>query len=391
MNIDNHEVETADPYEKLTRHIRNWLFGLPDSKILRKLIETRFTPEEADFLSRFPHKPTTLDLLSKHLNMTHDELLEKMDAVIKKGFVCEFESTKSIRYAFTDPIFFYYRMPGWKGQSDEWNREISPLLNDYYTNHLGANFLGTSTKGLRAIPIAQTIKDPRQILPYEDILSFVDQEDYRCVTTCACRHRHNLDTNRPDCKHETKNCLHFGKLAHYIVKHDMGREITREETFEILDSAADAGLVHGITNSKQGMDTICNCCSCCCLFLESVKSLQPISIGHQRSNYILKMNHQTCKKCGLCIQRCPMNALGFIPAQGAKKDKDNRTALGPNKDMNLAYDQEKCIGCGVCAYKCPTQSLKLVRKNTEENIPENMSDAGNRILTEMGLDLRTLF
>jgi formate hydrogenlyase subunit 6/NADH:ubiquinone oxidoreductase subunit I len=391
MNNLETEIQVTDPYERLIRHIRNWLFGLPDSGILRKLIKTRFTPEEAEFLSRFPHRPTTLDQLCEHLQMTTDELLITMAPVIKKGFVCEFESSKSVRYAFTDPIFFYYRMPGWKGESDKWNREIAPLLNQYYTSHLGANFLGAPTKGLRAIPVAQTIKDPRQILPYEDILSFVDQEDYHCVTTCACKHRHNLDPNRPNCKHETENCLHFGKLGRYIVKHNMGRQITREETFEILNSSADAGLVHGITNSKRGMDTICNCCSCCCLFLESVKSLQPISIGHQRSNYILSMNDATCKKCGLCVQRCPMNALELAPAKEMAEAEDNTKALKTSENMTVVYDQAKCIGCGVCAYKCPTQSLNLVRKDQEEDIPENMSEAGNRMLAEMGLNPKTLF
>ena len=87
--------QVTDPYERLVRHIRNWLFGLPDSGILRKLIKTRFTPEEAEFLSRFPHRPATLDQLCEHLQMTTDELLITMAPVIKKGFVCEFESSKS--------------------------------------------------------------------------------------------------------------------------------------------------------------------------------------------------------------------------------------------------------------------------------------------------------
>jgi hypothetical protein len=36
----------------------------------------------------------------------------------------------------------------------------------------------------------------------------------------------------------------------------MGREITKEETLEILKKAADAGLVHGTANHQGKRDTI---------------------------------------------------------------------------------------------------------------------------------------
>jgi len=86
-----------------------------------------------------------------------------------------------------------------------------------------------------------------------------------------------------------------------------------------------------------------------------------------------------------------MNALELVPSKGMVEEEDNTKALKTNENLIIVYDQKKCIGCGVCAYKCPTQSLNLIRKEHEEDIPENMSDAGNRMLKEMGLDLKTLF
>jgi formate hydrogenlyase subunit 6/NADH:ubiquinone oxidoreductase subunit I len=152
----------------------------------------------------------------------------------------------------------------------------------------------------------------------------------------------------------------------------MGKEISREETLELLKAAAEAGLVHGISNTREGMDTICNCCSCCCMFLESKHKLG--LYGHQPSNYILEINTRTCQGCGLCVQRCPMTALELIASPEA------RNKLG--KVSNLK--EGLCLGCGVCAYKCPTQSLGLVLRPDEQDFPKNFREQVYRMGKERG-------
>ena len=241
--------------------------------------------------------------------------------------------------------------------------------------------MGHSTKGLRAIPIARSIADTRQIMPYEDVLQFVEQEDYHTVSTCPCRHRHNLDPDLPTCKHETETCLHFGRLGRYIVKYDMGREITKKETLEILANAAEAGLVHGISNTREGMDTICNCCSCCCLFLENVNMPLPVPRGHQPSNYICITNSLTCKGCGLCVERCPMGALSLVHSE------TTYNKVGKVSEL----DSTRCIGCGVCVHKCPTQSLQLVRREEDQDYPRDMGEAARWMLKERGRDISKVY
>jgi len=377
-------------YTDLIERSRTWLFGLPDSDQLMPLLKMRFSPEEADFLRKFPYVPHTLDQLCERLDTSAEELTGKMKPMIRKGLICAFEGRSGIRYSFTDPLFHFLRMPGWKGEDNEWNRSIAPVINQYYIDHMGAEFMGHPTKGLRAIPVAQTIKDTRRIMPYEDVLEFVDYQEYHAVSTCACRHRHNLDPDFPTCKHETENCLHFGKLGKYTVDNDMGRKITPEETLEILKSAADAGLVHGITNSKKGMDTICNCCSCCCLMLEPVKRPTLTPGAHQRSNYLVEANRETCKACGLCAKRCPVNAIELRDKVNAPKPEEGKE-LKPKDSKEVVYNPDYCIGCGVCCHKCPTQSLTLVPRGEEEDIPESMSEIGRRLLVERGRDWSKIF
>ncbi|MBI5582463.1 MAG: 4Fe-4S binding protein, partial [Deltaproteobacteria bacterium] len=218
-------------------------------------------------------------------------------------------------------------------------------------------------------------KDTRHVLPYEDLVQVLEGEEIFVTSHCPCRQRKNLDPESPDCRHETFNCLHFGRLARYMIKNEMGKEISREETLEILQAAAEAGLVHGISNTREGMDTICNCCSCCCLFLESVHHHH--LFGHQPSNYLLEIEPSTCKACGLCVERCPMKALSLQPHPEAQ----NKTGQAP------ALDPERCLGCGVCAFKCPTASLGLVERLEEQDFPLNFRDQVLRMGRERGRDI----
>ncbi len=377
-------------YERLLVRLRTWVFDLPDSDLLMPLLKLRFSNEEAQFLMSFPFIPSTLDRVAERTKVPEEILAHKMKPMIEKGLISKLESKSGVRYAFTDPVFFLYRMPGWKGENDRWNREIMSLANDYYINHFGADFVGHSTKGLRVIPLSHTIRDTRQILPYEDVLEYVGREEYHSVSTCACRHRHNIDPKFATCKHETENCLHFGKLGSYAVEQGMGRRITREETLDILRKAADAGLVHGTSNSRKGMDTVCNCCSCCCLFLEPVKMPVLMRGKHQRSNYQVRHDVQTCKACGLCAKRCPVGAIQlrdreYVPTPEAGREPD------PKNLKFVAYNPDECIGCGVCVHKCPTQSLSLIFREQEEDIPEAPSELAGRFLKERGRDLSGIF
>lgn len=367
-----------NPYERIIQRANNWLFSLPDTSLLRDMLKMRIAESEAEFLANFPYVPSDIERLSKLFSMDEQELIDHMRPLINKGLICEMKGKSGSKYTFADPLFMFYRMPGWKGENDVFNKELAPKLNEYYSQSMGRDFMGHPTKGLRAIPIAATVKDTRKILPYEDVLDFVDRETYHAVSTCACRHRHSLDPAYEPCEHEMGNCLHFGKLGLYTVENGMGRKIETKETLDILERSAEAGLVHGVSNTRNGVDTICNCCSCCCLFLEPFKI--PTIRGHQPSSYTLEMNGETCKACGLCVKRCPMDAMEMIEERGLEAE---------NKE--ILHNSELCIGCGVCVHKCPTKSLSLVERAEKPDIPESMSELGKRFLMERNRDMSKIF
>jgi electron transport complex protein RnfB len=225
---------------------------------------------------------------------------------------------------------------------------------------------------LRVVPIQRTVDDPRRILPYEDVRELLLQQERFAVAHCPCRHRARMDGSVSACRHETENCLHFGKLADYIIKNELGREITRDESEAILTRSAEAGLVHAVSNWQRDVDTICNCCSCCCVYFQGFHVLKHSS-AMNASRHEIHLNPETCQGCGLCVKRCPMDALR-LEAHPAANNKSGKISVSiPGL----------CIGCGVCAYKCPTGSLSLKSRPQVIEPPQDVDDLKRRYAEEL--------
>ena len=157
----------------------------------------------------------------------------------------------------------------------------------------------------------------------------------------------------------------------------MGREITREEARDILRQSAEEGLVHGLSNMQEGVDTICNCCKCCCVAFEAVYKLGHAE-GMVSSNYRAHPNPALCIGCRLCVKRCPMEAIQLENSPEAKNRVTKITDdLGKVKELEnkagkvAIINTDICIGCGVCAYKCSTKSLVLERREVITQPPKD--------------------
>jgi Pyruvate/2-oxoacid:ferredoxin oxidoreductase delta subunit len=356
---------------------KSW-WGLPASDSLQPAIRARYTPEDADFLTGFPHSATSLEQLAELKSIDPADLEPRLDELARKGLVYRSRRGSSVRYWLNDAFFTYLRATFWPGRDDPVSRAVAPPINRYFEDGFFDQYATAHAKGLRTVPIHQTVEDPRTVMPYEDVARLLDSFEFYSVSTCCCRHRKDLDPDSEGCDHPKQNCLHFDGLGKYIVESGLGREITRAEAETILQQAADAGLVHGASNWLKP-DTICNCCTCCCMWMEGFHRL-----GHHRSldpsNYCLRTRPETCKACGLCLKRCPMNAIAL-----------EETAEASNKKGAAAtVDLELCLGCGVCVHKCPTSSLTLERVAEPVEPPRDVRDYGARFLADRqrGVPLR---
>ena len=327
--------------------------------------------EEAELLTGMPLTLFDIDDLARDKGIDPSELSAKLDELASRGLIYRIHVKGKIKYRLNPPRFVFLRSFFWPGSNDKHIKAVAPHVTRYYLDALGEHWKHVKSKGLRAIPIEKTIDDPRRILPYEAVLQVLQNQDRFAVATCACRHRKNSDPNVPDCTHETENCLHFGKFADYIIENGLGREIDLEECQKILNRAAEAGLVHAASNWQENVDTICNCCQCCCVYLEAFHVLKHDSPMNS-SNYEVHANSDTCLGCGLCVKRCPMNALTLVESIQA----NNKTGKITKAQTDI------CIGCGVCVYKCPTESLILKRREQTLTPPVNAADLKRRYALE---------
>jgi heterodisulfide reductase subunit A-like polyferredoxin len=50
---------------------------------------------------------------------------------------------------------------------------------------------------------------------------------------------------------------------------------------------------------------------------------------------------QICTGCGICVERCPTDAISLTEAGWAQRDEN------------------ACLGCGVCSRFCPEEAIAL--------------------------------
>ena len=366
-------------YTEFIEWLKQSWYGVPDADVLLPYVAARYTPEEALLLTGMPFMPKTLAELSDLTGTNVDVLRPKLDALTSKGLVYKQVKENRERYALND-IFFIARTFGWPGRRDEYDMRVGPFQHKYLTDGGLSPWQNVKEKGLRVLPIDATIEDTTGVLPYEEVRKILDKVEYFTVSHCPCRHANNLDPDSPASQYPTEVCLHFDKLGHYIVENGMGREITRQETEEILKRSAELGLIHGISNHQEKPDTICGCDRDSCMWFLAMKKY-----GHAGSltpsNFRVTVNQSTCTGCGLCVKRCPMEALHLQDAPSVKgrktavTSKDGRPRELTNKAGQVVeLNSERCIGCGVCAYKCPSQSLTLSRNNVEHHPPQAARD-----------------
>jgi len=375
-------------YERFIDWLKLTWWGVPEADEMMPLTKATYTPEEASLLTGIPFSAKDLEELAEMKQMDPEELKQKLDELAKKGVVFRSIRGDSVRYRLNDQFFTFMRASYWAGGTSEREKTTAPLMNQYFYHGFFDQYDTTTYKGLRALPVDGTIEDKRQIMPYEEVDKVLDAFEYYSVTTCPCKHRKNVDPDMPNCEYPTEVCLHFDELGRYCVDSGMGREITREETKEILRQSAEVGLVHSIDPWQEKVTTICNCDPCCCLWFEGYHKL-----GHAMSvtpsNYQARSDPESCIGCGLCVKRCHMDTIKLEDYPGAKDrvtkvtTEDGKVKELKNKSGKVAVvDLEHCIGCGICVYKCSTKSLTLEHRETTIDPPKDTREYGKLLAAD---------
>jgi formate hydrogenlyase subunit 6/NADH:ubiquinone oxidoreductase subunit I len=355
-------------YDQLAEHLNTMPVGAPKTPELIEILKVLYTDEEAQLGVKIPFFPMTLDALVERTGLEKNRLKSMFDTMAKKGILFVELGTDEPMYRLLPTVVGFSETPFWPGKRTSETEKLAPLWMKYAVSAFYHEIGGLSgTPMTRVVPLEQTLSDDRKVSPYEKLAEMVKKTSYQAVAHCPCRiMRDHAGGGR--CNHSTENCLHFGSLGRYMVAQGMARQITVEETIQILKRSNDEGLVHVTGNHSSEMDTICNCCSDACIFLTGLLFMGEKNM-FARSNFISRIDPDTCVACGTCADRCPVKAIEV--------------------DDAAKVDAGKCIGCGVCHPTCPSESVSLVPRPEPEQLPIlNVGELVTKVMSDKKREFR---
>lgn len=336
-----------DKYRELAAHLDKAIVGVPESPTLIKIFEILFPGEEVDVGLKLTFESKTLAELERVMPEM-GSLGEILGRMAKRGTVyTEQRPGQERTYRLLPSVVGFTETPFWAGEDTEVARALAPLWVKYNKETFGRE-LARGTQLVRVVPVSESLKDSSEVLPFDALPERLDEVSFMAVAHCPCRQIKRYVGE--GCDHSLENCLHFGSMARYMVEQGMARQVTKEEVLGILEKANEEGLVHVCDNYQGRLSTICNCCSCCCVFLQTklvggLDSLSP-------SNYVAFVESNECAGCATCEERCPVGAI----------------VVGD--DEIAVVDAGLCIGCGVCAPTCDSEAVSLIMRGEVKPPPE---------------------
>lgn len=333
---------------------------IPVSETMVELVQTIMDEKQADFVRRFS-KSMTLEEITGLYGIETEEAGQILDSLMTEGVMTGIPSRRSgvVVYRLMPPLpglFEYTLMRGESGEKqkklaaifDRLFGELSDLVQMGYDDVLP--ILKQVPPMTRVIPIDAAVEEKTDmVLPYEDVKSVIDKFDTIALSYCYCRHEKDLLGKPCSVTDERKNCLLFGQTARFVIDYKFGEEITREEARQIIDKAADEGLVHKTFHERQDVQkdefAICNCCKCCCGTFELY--YRGAAPANHITSYLAVVDVDECTGCETCLDACPMEAIAMA-------------------DDIAEIETEKCIGCGVCVHQCPAESIRLDRTGSRK-------------------------
>jgi Na+-translocating ferredoxin:NAD+ oxidoreductase subunit B len=349
-----------DVYIRLAKHLDTLPIPYPatESGIEVKILERWFTPEEAEVALAMTGLPEPVSTIAGRLNRPAGSLFPVLEAMTRRGLI--FRVAKGEKR-------FYNIVPlaegMWEFHMNASTPEDLGLLHEYLDVFMEKGWYGTRTTQHRIIPIAQSIPAPIEITAYEQAEEIIKAQTKISVAPCICRKEEKMMGR--GCEHLSEVCLAFGTGAFFYIDSGLGREVSQSEALDILHKAMEDGLVLQPGNGQKVWG-FCMCCGCCCSLLKALKKTKsPAAVAH--TNFYAQVKADQCTACGLCVDRCPMEAVTL--------------------EDTARIDRNRCIGCGVCVGACSFEAAQLQQKEAKDRYipPVDVVDMKMRIARERGL------
>ena len=352
----------VSPYKRLAERLDALPNGFPPTEdgVELQLLEKIFTPEEAALTAELRITQETPERIAGRIDGDTEVLSKQLKGMARKGLITAGRTEEGLVYGLMPFVIGIYEM-----QVGNLDAEFARLFEEYYMKVFG-QALGVKPSYHRVIPVYETVRNDMEVQPFESAAGIVNEAEAWGVLDCICRKQKELIGD--PCDHPVDVCMTFSKKPGAFDNNPVITAVSREESMAALRRAADAGLVHSVSNKLRDMSYICNCCTCSCGILRGIADLG-VANAIAWSGFVNQVDEELCVACDLCIEYCQFDALSL--------------------DDVVQVDHMRCVGCGVCVPFCPEEALSLVRRPVDEvePIPASMDDWLSARAAERGLDM----
>ena len=356
-----------DTYSRMIARMNKNFAKHMESDTLRDFLKELYTEEQAALIADFPLGAYTSKPLSEILGRDKAALDKMLKEMAEKGLIFAAKNANGEKeysvLAFEPGLF---EMQFQKGQDDEKTRNLARLVstilkeerakikqsigNPEMVAELDPEMMTEMLKGPpgRVISVEQTISADKEVASWEKVTSIVENENSYAVAECACRQLAKLNGKPCEADAPSKCCIYFGKLADFFVEGGYATRLTKEEVFALVKKCQEAGLIQATANrNKDQAYVLCNCCRCCCAYLNANRELRDFGIPIMEARFQAQVDNENCTGCGECVDLCQLDALML-------------------SDDIVRVNEKYCVGCGVCVSTCPTECISLKRVSDTE-------------------------
>jgi ferredoxin len=325
-----------------------------DLRLLRRF----FTKAEVELAVYLDYRFRTAGEIHERMgsgSASLEEVQELLVSMAGKGSIYSRRRGARVHYAIAPFILGMVEMH-LKHITTEMVHDTVRFLHEKY----GLEYITTPIPQSRIIPAKESIRSEHRVATYDELEAIIDKADPIVLVECVCRKMGDMIGKSCQVTDRRELCLYFGDFAEYYLQQGVGRKVSRAQALEVARKNAEEGLILQPSN-EQDPFFVCACCGDCCgLLLMAKRMKRPVDFI--ASNYTVKTNEELCTGCGICIDRCQMEAIRM------------------HNDVAVV-DQRRCIGCGNCVTACKPGAHFLVAK-AEETVPPVTLDDLNEILKE---------
>jgi electron transport complex protein RnfB len=352
----------TDPYRLLAERLDSLPNGYPPSPdgLEIKLLKRLFTPQEAQLASQLRLTFESAKQIANRVGGDPPQIRDMLKSMAKRGLINAGRIEGGLGYGLLPFVVGIYEM-----QIERIDADLAQLFEDYYQQSFG-HILKIEPAVHRVIPVGESVRMDMEIRPYESAADIVANAKAWGVVDCICRKQKALIGD--PCDHPIEVCMMMSQKpgAYDQVSHIHALKL--DEAMATLQAAAEAGLVHSVSNNQHGSSYICNCCTCSCGILRGISELG-IANAVAHSAFVNQVDEELCIACEDCLEYCQFEALSM--------------------DITAQIDQLRCVGCGVCVQSCPENALILVRRPESdiEPVPLSRSEWMQERAIARGIDL----